>query len=67
MSAAEGTLLLMARSFTAHCSVCGRAWSIPSEIPDFETQQRQVIDWFHEHLSTVCALGADTPPQGSDE
>lgn len=49
MTAIQGTLLLTARTFTAHCGRCGKAWSIPADLPDFDEQQQQIIDWYHAH------------------
>lgn len=45
-----------ARAFTAHCGRCGRAWSIPVEIPDFDAQQRQVLDWVAAHTCVAAGV-----------
>lgn len=50
-----GEMWLTARSFTAHCGRCGRAWSCPVEIPDFDAQQRQLLDWFAAHACEMPA------------
>lgn len=44
-----GTMLLTASSFVLHCGKCGRLWAMPTEVPDFEARQANIIEQFKAH------------------